>query len=38
MIVITIQWVQKDLEEEKEEWSTADVGVIRGYQLQPVVP
>ncbi|KAF8428980.1 hypothetical protein EV426DRAFT_702762 [Tirmania nivea] len=36
MIAITIKWVQSDLAEEKEEWGTADVSVIRGYQLQPV--
>lgn len=38
MIGITIKWVQKDLAKEQEEWDTADVSVIRGYQLQPVVP
>jgi len=38
MIAITIKWVQKDLAKEQEEWDTADVNVIRGYQLQPVVP
>lgn len=33
MVAITIKWVQRDLRAEREEWETADVGVIRGYQL-----
>lgn len=33
MVAITIKWVQRDLRAEREEWETADVGVLRGYQL-----
>ena len=35
MAVITTIWVQKELTYEREEWDSADIDIIRGYQLHP---